>query len=205
MKSKLIAIIPARGGSKGLKDKNIRIIKGKPLIYWSIKAAKESKLIDDYYVSTDSQKIKKICLKYDCKVIDRPKSISQDKSKTIDVLKHAINKTNASKIILLQPTSPLRPKKLVDRCLSVYLKSKKKSLATGRYLHIYPWGKYNNVGRQKLKGWFWDDGLLYILDAKDIKNNIWSSKNKFFFEVSKKCNIIEIDDLLDFELIKKIF
>ena len=61
MKSKLIAIIPARGGSKGLKDKNIRIIKGKPLIYWSIKAAKESKLIDDYYVSTDSQKIKKIC------------------------------------------------------------------------------------------------------------------------------------------------
>tara|TARA_B100001109_G_scaffold254400_1_gene254004 strand:- start:190 stop:807 length:618 start_codon:yes stop_codon:yes gene_type:complete len=205
MKDKIIAIIPARGGSKGLKDKNIKIINGKPLIYWSIQSAKESKLIDDFYASTDSKKIKNICLKYNCKVIDRPKIISGDTSKTIDVLKHAINITKATKIVLLQPTSPLRPKMIIDKCLKKYLKSKKKSLATGRYLHIYPWGKFNNLGRQKLKEWFWDDGLLYILDSKDIKNNIWASKSKICFEVNKKFNLIEIDNQIDFELIKKIF
>jgi CMP-N-acetylneuraminic acid synthetase len=204
MKDRVIAIIPARGGSKGLKDKNIKIIKGKPLIYWSIKAAKESKLIDSCYVSTDSKKIKKISQKYNCQVIDRPKNIAHDNSKTIDVLKHAAKKINATKIVLLQPTSPLRPKNLVDKCLKVYLKSKKKSLATGRYLHIFPWGKYNNLGRQKLKEWFWDDGLLYILDVKDINKNIWASKHKICFEVSKKFNLIEIDDQVDFEIIKKL-
>ncbi len=205
MKDRIIAVIPARGGSKGIKDKNIKILNGKPLLYWSIKSAKESKLIDDYYVSTDSKKIKNICLRYNCKVIDRPKKISLDKSKTIDVLKHAIGKTKASKVVLLQPTSPLRPKNIVDMCLRKYFKSKKKSLATGRYLHIYPWGKYNNLGRQNLKGWFWDDGLLYILDSEDIKNNIWVSKSKICYEISKMFNLIEIDDHIDLKLIKKFF
>ncbi len=205
MKDNIVAIIPARGGSKSLKNKNIKIFRGKPLIYWSIKVARESKLINDFYVSTDSKKIKNICLKYNCKVIDRPKNISKDASKTIDALKHAASKTNATKIVVLQPTSPLRPKNLIDKCLSKYLKSKKNSLATGRYLTIYPWGKYNNIGRQKLKEWFWDDGLLYILSTKDIKKNIWVSKNRICYEISKKYNLIEIDDLLDFQLIKKFY
>ena len=74
---RIIAIIPARGGSKGIKNKNLRLFKGKPLIYWSIKSAKESKLISDYFISTEDKKIKKVAKKYKCKIINRPKSLSE--------------------------------------------------------------------------------------------------------------------------------
>ena len=73
---KFVGIIPARGGSKGIKNKNLIKINGKPLIYWTIKSAKESKFLKNFYVSTDSIKIKKVALSYGCKVIDRPNSFN---------------------------------------------------------------------------------------------------------------------------------
>ena len=202
---KIILIIPARGGSKGLKNKNLKILKNKPLIFWSIKSAKESKMIDDLFVSTESEKIKKISLKFGCKVIERPKNLSRDESKTIDVLKHAIKVTKADIIICLQPTSPKRPKGIVDKCLKLYLKNKVHSLSTGRIIHNYEWGKYNNISRQKLKGWFWDDGSVYILRSKDLLKNKWVGKKVYKYNLEKKFNILEIDDKHDFEIIKKVF
>lgn len=203
-KKRVIGIIPARGGSKGIKNKNLIRFKNKPLIYWSILAAKKSKLIDDFYVSTDSEKIKRVSINYGSKVINRPKYLAKDNSKTLDVLKHAIEQTKADVVVVLQPTSPHRPRNLIDNCLKKLFKSDKNSLATGRYLHIYPWGKYNNLSRQNLKGWFWDDGLLYILNSKDIKNGLWCSKKKICVTVSKKFNLVEIDDYEDLKIIKKL-
>ena len=147
---KIIAIIPARGGSKGIKNKNLKLLKKKPLIYWSIKTAKESKLIDDFYLSTEDEKIKNVSLKYGCKVIDRPKYLSKDYSKTIHVIQHAIKVTKADIIVCIQPTSPKRPKGIIDLCIKKYLRYKVDTLATGRIVHNFEWGKYNNLSRQKL-------------------------------------------------------
>lgn len=202
---KIIAVIPARGGSKGIKNKNLKILKKKPLIYWSIKSAKESKLIQNFFVSTESQRIKNVALKYGSMVIDRPKSLSKDRSKTIDVIKHAIKITKADIVVCLQPTSPKRPKGIVDTCINKYLEKKVDTLATGRIIHNFEWGKYNNLSRQNLKGWFWDDGSIYILKSKDILNNRWVGKKTYKYNLEKKYNLLEIDDLEDFNIIDKTF
>ena len=111
-KKRVIAIIPARSGSKGLKNKNILILKGKPLIYYPIKAAKKSNLVDDVVVSTDSKKYKKIAEKYGAKCpFLRPKKISSDNSSSFDVVDHVIRFFKNRNIfydylVLLEPTSP---------------------------------------------------------------------------------------------------
>jgi len=202
---KIIAIIPARGGSKGIKNKNLKLLKKKPLIYWSIKTAKESKLIDDFYLSTEDEKIKNVSLKYGCKVIDRPKYLSKDYSKTIHVIQHAIKVTKADIIVCIQPTSPKRPKGIIDLCIKKYLRYKVDTLATGRIVHNFEWGKYNNLSRQKLKGWFWDDGSIYILNSKDILRNRWVGKKIYKYNLDIKYNLVEIDDIEDFNILNKLF
>ena len=107
--------------------------------------------------------------------------------------------------MVLQPTNPLRPKNLIDNCLKIYSKTKVRSLATGRNVYMFPYGKYNNIPRQELTSWFWDDGTLYILDSRDIKKNIWTSKNKKEIELKKKYSLIDIDDKEDLVLMRKIF
>ena len=84
----VLAIIPARAGSKSIKNKNIIKIKGKPLIQYTIDEAKKSKLINEIYVSSDSTKILNLAKSNKVKFVKRPKSISGDNSKTIDAVKH---------------------------------------------------------------------------------------------------------------------
>ena len=115
MKNKILAIIPCRSGSKGVKNKNIRKIFGKPLIYYSIFFALQCKFIDRVIVSTDSKKYKKISENFGAEVpFLRPKNISKDDSLDIDLFKHTINwlKKNENYepnlIVHLRPTSPLR-------------------------------------------------------------------------------------------------
>lgn len=111
---KILAIITARGGSKGIPYKNIMNINGKPLIAYSIEVAKQSKYIDYILVSTDNNKIKEVSLQYGASVpFLRPEEISNDTAKSIDVVIHAINCLKESGeefdyVLLLQPTSPLR-------------------------------------------------------------------------------------------------
>jgi len=200
---RVIGIIPARGGSKGIKNKNLVKIKNKPLIYWTIKSAKESKLINDFYLSTEDKKIKNLALKYGCKVINRPKKLAKDYSTTLSVLKHCIEITKADVIICLQPTSPLRPKGLIDLAIRKFKKNKSDSLASGRVLHNYEWGKYNNIPRQKLRGWFWDDGLIYILKSKDLIRDKWFGKKLYKLHTSKIYNFVELDDHEDLKILRK--
>ena len=114
-KLKILAFIFARGGSKEIKNKNIKLINNKPLIYYSIKIAKSIKIIDDVYVSSDSSKILNISKKFGAKTIKRPLSISNDTSSEIDAWKHAINFLKNKNIhfdlfVSLPTTSPLRNK-----------------------------------------------------------------------------------------------
>lgn len=201
---KIVGIIPARGGSKGIKNKNLVTVNGKPLIYWTIKTAKESMLLNDFYVSTEDPNIKRISLKFGSKVIDRPEKLARDSSTTLSVLQHSIKITNADIIVCLQPTSPIRPKGIIDKAIKLFVKNKSDSLATGRILHNYEWGKFNNISRQKLKGWFWDDGLLYIMRSNHLLKNRWTGKKLYKLEIDKIYNLLEIDDQTDLKIVRKL-
>ena len=105
-----IAIIPARSGSRRIKDKNIKIFNKKPIIYWSIKAAKESKIFDRIIVSTDSKKIAKISNKYGVETpFIRKKKLAQDTTSTVDVVRDAIKNSNIyhAKVCCIYPCAPL--------------------------------------------------------------------------------------------------
>lgn len=111
---KRLAVIPARSGSKGLPDKNIRLLAGKPLMAYSIEAARDSGLFDRIYVSTDSEKYKEIGEDYGASVpFLRPENLAGDTASSWDVVKHALGAFGEmgeeyEEIVLLQPTSPLR-------------------------------------------------------------------------------------------------
>ena len=116
----IIAIIPARGGSKGIPGKNIKNFEGKPLISHSIEYAKDSKLINEIYVTTDDEQIAHISKTAGAKIIIRPAELATDTSTTESAIKHALNNIDKSPdiIVLLQPTSPLRPKKSLDTAIN---------------------------------------------------------------------------------------
>lgn len=123
---KVIAIIPAREGSKGVVDKNIKILGNKPLVAWPIDVAKKSKYIDRIIVSTDGKKIQDIALSYGAEIIKRPKSLAQDNSLVIDTIKYTINVLkeqieNIGFIIILEATSPFRNIDDVDSAIELLL------------------------------------------------------------------------------------
>lgn len=126
----ILCLIPARSGSKGIRDKNIKSFKGKPLLVWSIEQAKKCDYKMRIIVSTDSEKYKKISIKYGAEVpFLRPKEISQDKSTDIEFIKHAVDfleeKDNYIPDIILQlrPTQPLRKIEDINNCLKIFIEN----------------------------------------------------------------------------------
>lgn len=115
----VLAVIPARAGSKGLPGKNIRMLSGKPLLAWTIKAAKRSRYIDRLILSSDSGNIMKIAARYGCETpFKRPEAIAKDKTPMADVLLHVLkNIPGYDYLVLLQPTSPLRSSADIDGCI----------------------------------------------------------------------------------------
>lgn len=111
--SRIVAIIPARGGSKGIPEKNIRRIAGKPLIAYTLEAALNCPFVDACVASTDSDAIAAVCHRYDVKVIRRPEELSLDQTPTAPVVVHVLEQlrkdaSHFDQLVLLQPTSPLR-------------------------------------------------------------------------------------------------
>lgn len=198
----IVGIIPARGGSKGIPRKNLREIAGKPLIVWSIEAAKDSKLLDAFFVSTEDEEIAKVAKKYGAKVIDRPEELATDDAKMMDVLKHALETTKADAIVLLQPTSPVREKGLVDKCIKIFKEKNADSLATGFICKYYEYGSEYTT-RQKLPGFFYDDGNVYIFDENVIRSGKRMGKKSERVIISKEQNF-EIDEEFDFWLVEQI-
>jgi CMP-N,N'-diacetyllegionaminic acid synthase len=120
---KIIAIIPARSGSKGLKDKNIKELKGKPLIAYTIEAAKKSEIFDRIIVSTDSEKYAEISKKYEAEVpFLRSNENSGDKAGSWEVVKEVLSKLDEKYdiVILLQPTSPLRTSQNIKEAIDLF-------------------------------------------------------------------------------------
>ena len=147
---KVIAIIPARSGSKSIKDKNIVNFRGKPLIAWTIEQCFKSKKIDKVFLSTDSKKYANIAKKFGLKnIIFRPKSISKDKSTDYEFIKHFIDNVDTSHGIIahMRPTTPLRNVVLLDKIINFFLKNK--NFSSLRSVHENPETAYKSFELKK--------------------------------------------------------
>ncbi len=193
----ILGVIPARGGSKGIPRKNIKKLLGKPLIKWSIEAAQNSNLIDRFVVSTDDEEIAKISKECGAEVLLRPPEYATDDASTVSVLKHVISEINTDIVVLLQPTSPVRVDNLIDRAIENFINSNCDTLATGYNSHHFEWGQFDNMPRQKMDGFFHDDGNIYIFNKKIIESGRWVGDNLFRMELPGLYNI-EIDDISEF-------
>lgn len=198
----ILGLIPARGGSKGVPEKNIKEIYGKPLIAWTIMRAKESVYLDKIVVSTDSKKIADIANAYGADILKRPEELASDTASTLDVMIHALQSYPADTLVLLQPTSPFRSKKLIDKCISEFLIMGYDSLATGFDCNYKEYGK-NTLPRQMIQGFFYDDGNVYVIKADNILKGDRYGRNIGHYYTSRFENA-EIDDEFDFWLLEKI-
>ena len=210
---KNIAIIPARGGSKRIPEKNIQLFAGLPLLAHSILYAQQNEtLIDEIYVSTDIVEIKKIAIQYGAKVIDRPEHLSGDLEPTITALKHVLESIDCSdveSVVLLQPTNPLRPQDLLKQAFEIYNNSNCDSLFTvsrnhqkfGKIIgHKYHPFNYNIGQRsQDLEPLYFENGLLYITKADLILKDIIISENAYPLEVDHVFAKVDIDTFEDLD------
>ena len=197
-----VAFIPARYGSKGLKNKNTLNFNGKPLIAWSIEVALNCDKIDKIIVSTDSDQIAKIATEYGASVDIRPKYLATDHAKTIDVVHEYISRNSKiDNIIVLQPTSPIRSNYLLKDCIQKFLKSSNSNLATGYYCKNIEFGSHNNMRRQDFNGFFYDDGSIYILPKELVLAKKWNGDNPLKY-INKKIYTYEIDDFVDFKILE---
>ena len=221
MNTKYIAIIPARGGSKGVPKKNIKEFLGKPLIEHSINYAKESKFIEKIILTTDNEEIKKIGKDNNITVVDRPKEISGDKATTESAIEHVISLFKFSidtTIVLLQPTSPIRPKNSLDKMIKIFNEQLYDSMLTLSPIHPLTWKidnkktecmyDYSNRPRRqdfKEKDLIYDEnGSVYIFTNKIFieKNNRLGGKIGHY--IFKEEYGRQIDTPLDFKLLETI-
>lgn len=218
IKMKTIVIIPARGGSKRLHEKNIQLLGGIPLIAHSILyAQKNSEIIDEIYVSTNDEEIKQIALEYGAKVIDRPEFLSGDLEPTVSALKHVLQsiKEIVENVILLQPTNPLRPENLLKEAFDAYQKGNSDSLftVTRNYQKFgkieankfLPFNYAIGQRSQDLEPFYFENGLLYIAKAKAIFENKIITENAFPFEVNHIFANVDIDRLEDLDYAEYLF
>lgn len=219
----ILVFIPARGGSKGIPRKNIKLLLGKPLIVWTIEQALASKYIDRVVVSTDDKEIGEISLKHGAEVIKRPKKLAADSSLVKDAIKHTISKIekngcNIEIIVLLEPTAPLRRIKDIEKCIEILLEKDIDSVATFSETDtppkriwkilgtkIEPYLKNGNpwLPRQKQPKGFKLNGQVYA-----FKKNVLFDKNnsrslllgKILPLITPKERAMDIDTEIDFLL-----
>lgn len=215
------AIIPARGGSKAIPKKNIIDFDDCPLIGHSINYAKKSNLIDEIYVSTDCKEIESVSNQFDVSVIKRPENIAKDDSSTELTIEHVIKSQNIdsnSIIVLLQPTSPIRPKGALDQMLRDLVKHNYDSMVSISPCHPLNWKlnsnqlicRYNYKKRPmrqdfKEEDYIYDEnGSIYIFTQKLFKLENNRLGGKIGYEVFSEEFSHQIDTYLDLEILKAI-
>ena len=215
---KILAIITARGGSKGIPRKNIKLLAGKPLIAWTIEEAKKSKYIDRLILSSEDDEIIKVAKEWGCEVpFVRPKELAKDETKSIDVVLHAIQevKEKYNLICLLQPTSPLRTYVDIDNCLELSSFNAGWNAVSvtevdkdplfffehdGAYLKANNLNANFNIRRQDLNKKYYVNGAIYINDIEDLMyRKAFITFNTIGY-IMPKIRSIDIDNMFDFDL-----
>ena len=215
-----IAIIPARSQSKRIKNKNIKKFNGKPIIYWSIKAAIKSKIFKKVIVSTDSPRIRKIAISYGAEVpFLRPGKYSGDHTVTRDVIKNVLNSLKIDRkincIACIYPTAPLVTYKDLKNAYKIFKIKKKKSYVFSAVQYSYPVQRsfYFDKGQvktlfknkfknrsQDLKKVYHDAGQLYLFNIEMIKKNINIFSKSSFPIITNEMNCQDIDNLTDWKI-----
>ncbi|MDB3975704.1 acylneuraminate cytidylyltransferase family protein [Candidatus Pelagibacter sp.] len=220
---KYFCLIPARKNSTRLKNKNVLSFFKKPLIYWTIKIASKCKYFDKILVSSDNDDIKKITNKFkNVEFLKRPKNISGKNAKMENVLRHAVNHLKRKNLyydasVILQPTSPLRKLKTINRCCKIFSNNKYDVLTSITSLDFksqpertisfkkndFVIKKFNYSYNNTKKIYKLDGGVVFIRKIKNFKNKILSGKSKFYKIDYPEA--IDIDTMFNFKQAKLFF
>ena len=217
----IYCLIPARGGSKRIKNKNLLKLKGKPLINHTIKHALNSKKINKIFVSTDEEKIIKILPK-NIYVIKRPINLSGDSVSTEEVIFHFLNKLKKEKmkapkyIVLLQCTSPFREKNDIDKSISLLISKKYDSVFSGAVNKNLFWVKKKQLKpinyipkrrltEQKMRAQYIENGSIYVFKTNGFIKSKCRLFGKIGIHLMSKKNSLQLDDMEDLNLIKKFY
>lgn len=210
----ICGFIFARGGSKGISDKNIREINGKPLLSYAIECAKKSKHIENIVVSTDSEKIAKVAIQYGAKVLLRPDALAADDSPEILSWKHAIENMPCDVFVSIPATSPLRLPEDVDNCIDCFLLAKPNVAITVTDDSLYTLAYEQDSGylmrfsaksrRQDCEPSYRINGAVYVTSPQYINRvgNIWEG-NVMGIKMPKERSI-DIDDEFDFFIAEQL-
>lgn len=223
-KHSFIALIPARGGSKGLKKKNIFPIHEKPLISWTIESANTSKCIDQTFVSSDDEVILEIASNQGVNCIVRPKNLAEDSSSMESVIIDFIKQINDKAIefkylVLLQPTSPLRDRNDIEEACKIFLRLKADSLISvtktdssvfktlilnkDGFLKAAFKDNFPSMNRQELPTAYKPNGAIYIIDKDLFVNNpTFFQKKTVMYEMDAKRSI-DVDSIEDIRIIEE--
>ncbi|MCT6925666.1 acylneuraminate cytidylyltransferase family protein [Metasolibacillus sp.] len=214
MNPKVLAVIPARGGSKGVARKNIRNLVGKPLIAWTIETARQSKYIDKIIVSSEDDEIIKVAKKYGAEVpFVRPAYLAEDTTTSIETILHAIEQCPGfDYIVLLQPTSPLREPEDIDGCIKKAIEGKGFCVSvcevTESPYWMYTLSSANNMQhliespligrRQDLPKVYTLNGAVYVANIRDLKQTkSFINENTVAYQMPSERSC-DIDTELDF-------
>ena len=225
---KILVLIPARGGSKGIPGKNIKELHGHPLIAYTISEARNSKYVDDVVVSTDSPDIARVSRLYGARVpFMRPTELSGDLAKSVDALVHAVKTLQDmgevySTVVLLQPTSPLRRSDEIDEALEVFFSHGEMGLVSvcqvvenpvltrrfDKYGVLHPLLPMSStVRRQDMPSFYHVDGAIYINSVSDISSELSLNDNPIGY-VMPEGRSLDIDEIEDFiraeEILRKL-
>lgn len=218
----ILALVPARGGSKGLPGKNIRLLGGKPLIAWSIEAALQSSYVDAVVVSTDCAAIASTAAAHGAEIpFMRPAELATDGARSIDAILHAVAHLGESGrsfdlVLVLQPTSPLRIASDIDRAVELHLSRQADAVVSVCATDHHPWwsntlpedGRMNeflrpeviNTNRQNLPDFYRLNGAIYLANAPYLSATGSFYGERTFAYVMERERSVDIDTRLDFHL-----
>lgn len=213
---KVLGIIPARGGSKGLPRKNVLVAGKKPLIAWTIEAARKSSVIDRLIISSDDEEIIKVAEEYKCEVpFRRPSSIASDEATTIDVVLHALDIfPDFEYVVLLQPTSPLRTSEDIDAAFRLLQIHNAQSCVSVSRVELSPYWMYSVDEKNKLKpiipntsfiprrqnlpNAYFLNGAIYIAETSWLRSKRCFLDEETLAYLMPKTRSLDIDDMDDF-------
>jgi len=224
---KILAIVPARGGSKGLPKKNIKEMNGKPLIAWSLDAAKQCDFIDEIFVSTDSQEIADVCEAHGVFVPHlRPAHLASDTSRSIDAILYTIDYLEKQGkyfdlVVLLEPTSPQREVSDIQNAIKQLIETEGAesivgvyktecqhpdflvSLDENKFLKSYV-NKFDAKPRQELEDLFFFEGTVYVATVESLRREEGFYHDKTIGYITSKYKSLEVDDIYDFIMIEAL-
>ncbi|WP_026803574.1 acylneuraminate cytidylyltransferase family protein [Aliarcobacter lanthieri] len=221
MTKKVLAIIPARGGSKGLPKKNIIDLAGKPLIAWTIEASLSSKYITKTIVSSDSDEILEVSKQYGSFILKRPIEFASDTSSSEVVVKHAMESMEEKfdYVILLQPTSPLRDTKDIDSAFEKFFSLDATALISVceydnkilkafkenefGYIEGISNNKYPFMRRQDLPKTYMSNGAIYIIKVDEFLENNSFFTDKTISFIMDEIKSLDIDTKEDLDKVNK--